>query len=155
MSGNPIIKFQVKSCENSKHFGLHTENPIRVGFTVLTNQQEFSPFAAPVMIFFTDSQSEKQVCDSNVIYLAKTSPPAVVWWLGDRWVVWSTAVRRLKDIPRHGWDWTFPQPALASSPILISLDSVRQTNVWSLYRARCRIPQSIDFETHLTVRCES
>lgn len=56
------------------------------------------------------SPSEKQVCDSNVIYLAQISPLAVIWWEWERRVVWSTTVRRLKEKLRHGWDWTFPQP---------------------------------------------
>ncbi len=58
--------------------------------------------------YFTER--EKQVWDSNVIFLAQTSPPAVIWWERDRWVAWSTTVRRLKEKPRHGWDWTLPRP---------------------------------------------
>lgn len=102
--------------------------------------------------YFTENQSEKQVCDSNVIFLAQTSPPAVIWWEGDRWVVWSMTLRRLKEKLRHRPSWMgldFLTVLLA--PILISLVSDG-----SLYRARCQIPQLSDLKLiSQWDRCES
>lgn len=115
------------------------------GFTLCSFSETY------LRCYSTENQSEKQVCDSNVIFLAKTSPPAVIWWEWARLVVWSMTGRCLKEKLRRrpsrmGLD--FLTAALASSPILISLDPVRETGVsnGSLYRARCQIPQSFDMK---------
>lgn len=89
---------------------------------------------------------------SNVINLAWTSPPAVMWWDWDRWVVWSMTPRRLKEKLRNGWDWTFPQPCW---PALLYWSGLGEKSAWALYCTRCWTPWPIDLETHLTARCKS
>lgn len=104
-----------------------------IGFTVSTNQgnREFSHFGIFQKCTCGDILQTTRARNEYVTPMSfswhRQSPPAVIWWAWDRWGASSTTVRRLKEKQGHGRDWT-STAVLASSPILISLDSGRRVS---------------------------
>lgn len=85
---------------NNQHLGLFH---IKCGFTLQRSKQNRvlpAGFQWCTCEYFLQEWGAEE-CDSNVIFLARSSPPAVIWWKRSVWAVWAMTERCLKEKVRH------------------------------------------------------